>query len=82
MDRLSLYGLISVSAMVLFYAIEERARWSTLAFAGACISGSIYGFMQGAWPFGVVEIVWAAIAVQRWRGKGGAAVHLGDQPPR
>lgn len=70
MDRLTLFGLFSVSAMVLFYAIEERAPWSTLAFAGACVCGSVYGFLQGAWPFGAVEIVWAGIAMWRWRKKG------------
>jgi hypothetical protein len=70
MDQLTIFGLVSVGAMVLFYALEDRARGYTLAFAGACICGSIYGFRQGAWPFGVVEIVWAGIAVWRWWNKG------------
>lgn len=51
------------------YALEERSHWWTLAFAGACLLGSAYGFLQGAWPFGVVELVWAAVAVRRWRGR-------------
>ena len=70
MAGLTIFGLISVSAMVLFYALEARARWYTLAFAGACVCGSIYGFLQGAWPFGAVEIVWAGIAARRWWKKG------------
>ena len=51
--------------MVVANALESRSHWFVLAFAGACVLGSIYGFLQGAWPFGVVEAVWAAIAFRR-----------------
>jgi hypothetical protein len=53
--------------MLVFYALEDRNPAYVLAFAGACALASIYGFMQGAWPFGVVEAIWALIAVHRWR---------------
>lgn len=66
LDPLSLFGLFAVTAMLVFYALEERNHWFTLAFAGACALGSLYGFLQGAWPFGLVEAVWAAVAVWRW----------------
>jgi hypothetical protein len=66
-DALALFGLLSVSAMLVFYALEDRSPWYVLAFAVACAMGSIYGFLQGAWPFGVVEAVWALIALKRWR---------------
>ncbi|HEV8474208.1 MAG TPA: hypothetical protein VGR82_15630 [Methylomirabilota bacterium] len=66
MDRLTLFGLGAVTSMVVFYALEDRSRWFVLAFAGACVLASIYGFLQGAWPFGVVEAVWSAIALRRW----------------
>ena len=49
------------------YALEKRSHWFTLAFAGACALGSAYGFLQGAWPFGLVEAVWAVVALYRWR---------------
>jgi len=52
--------------MVLCYALEQRSNWFILAFAFSCILGSVYGFLQGAWPFGVVEAVWAVIAARRW----------------
>jgi hypothetical protein len=65
-DWLSAFGLFAVTAMLIFYAVEERGRVYILAFAGACVLGSIYGFMQGAWPFGVVEAIWAVIAARRW----------------
>jgi hypothetical protein len=65
-DRLTLFGLLAVVAMVVCYALERRSRWFVLAFAGSCVLASIYGFLQGAWPFGVVEAIWSAIAVQRW----------------
>lgn len=67
MDLLTSFGLIAVSLMFVFYALEDRSAWFILAFAVACVLASAYGFMQGAWPFGVVESVWAGIAVARWR---------------
>ena len=67
MNALSAFGLAVVTAMLVTYALESRSRWFTLAFAAACVLGSIYGFLQGAWPFGLVEAVWAAVAVDRWR---------------
>lgn len=66
MDRLSAFGLFAVSAMLIFYALESRSRWFILAFAGSCVLASAYGFLQGAWPFGVVEGVWSLVAVRRW----------------
>jgi len=66
MDGLTLYGLVSVSLMLLFYALEGRSNWFVLAFAFSCVMASIYGFMQGAWPFGLVEAVWSLVALRRW----------------
>lgn len=66
MDRLTLFGLCAVTAMLVFYALEKRSHWYILAFAGACILASAYGFLQGAWPFGLVESVWSIIAFRRW----------------
>jgi len=66
MDRLSIFGLVAVTAMMVCYALERRSRWYVLGFAGACVLASIYGFAQGAWPFGVVEAVWALVALRRW----------------
>ena len=68
MDRLSLFGLIAVTAMMLCYALERRSHWYVLGFAGSCVLASIYGFAQGAWPFGLVEAVWALVALPRWWG--------------
>jgi hypothetical protein len=69
MDTLTLFGLFAVTAMLVCYALESRSPWFILAFAGACSLGSAYGFLQGAWPFGLVEAVWALVAVNRWRSK-------------
>ena len=66
MDRLNLFGLFAVTAMLVCYVLENRSRWFVLAFATSCALGSIYGFRQGAWPFGVVEGVWSLVAVRRW----------------
>jgi hypothetical protein len=69
MDALTVFGLLAVSAMLAFYALEDRSSWFILAFAGACVAASAYGFLQGAWPFGIVEAVWAGVAVHRWRNR-------------
>jgi hypothetical protein len=66
MSILTVFGLIAVTLMLLFYALEKRSRWYTLGFALACVLGSVYGFLQGAWPFGLVEAVWSLVAVRRW----------------
>lgn len=67
MSALSMFGLLAVSLMLVFYALEHRSRWYILTFAGACALGSAYGFLQGAWPFGLVEGIWAIVALRRWR---------------
>jgi hypothetical protein len=66
MDRLTAFGLVAVSAMLVCYALEHRSHWYVLAFAVSCAMGSTYGFLQGAWPFGLVEAVWAVVALRRW----------------
>ncbi len=52
--------------MLVCYAFERRSRWFVLGFAGACALGSVYGFLQGAWPFGLVEAIWSVVALWRW----------------
>jgi hypothetical protein len=66
MDFLTLFGLFSVTAMLVCYALEKLSPWFILGFAAACALGSIYGFLQGAWPFGMVEAVWSLVALRRW----------------
>ncbi|HXQ28608.1 MAG TPA: hypothetical protein VN848_05000 [Gemmatimonadales bacterium] len=66
MTPLSAFGLCAVTAMLVCYALEARHQAFILAFAGACVLGSVYGFLQGAWPFGAVELVWAGVALRRW----------------
>ena len=66
-DALTAFGLLAVTAMLVFYALEDRSHWFILAFAGACALGSIYGFLHGVWPFGIIEAIWAGVATWRWR---------------
>jgi hypothetical protein len=66
MDGLTVFGGLAVTAMVVFYALESRSPVFILLFAGACLAASAYGFLQGAWPFGVVELVWSGVALWRW----------------
>jgi hypothetical protein len=66
-DALTLFGLVAISFMLVCYLLEERAAYWTLFFAGGCLLSSAYGFLQGAWPFGVVELIWTGAALRRWR---------------
>jgi len=52
--------------MLVFYALEKRSPWFIFAFAVACALASVYGFLQGAWPFGLVEAIWSLVALRRW----------------
>ena len=66
LDALTWFGLFSVTAMLVCYAFERKSRWFIFGFAVACALGSIYGFLQGAWPFGVVEAIWTVVALHRF----------------
>jgi hypothetical protein len=76
-DRLQLFGLLAVTAMLVCYALENRSHWWILAFAGACALASAYGFLQGAWPFGLVEAVWSLVALRRWFKRGDTRNSIG-----
>jgi hypothetical protein len=64
----TIYGVCAVTFMMTMYALERRGRRFVLGFALGCVLSSVYGFLSGAWPFGVVELIWSGIAVQRFRG--------------
>lgn len=66
MDAVTLFGAAVVTFMMLMYALERRSNWFVLLFAVGCGLSSVYGFLSGAWPFGVVEAVWACIALRRF----------------
>lgn len=66
MTGLNLFGLFAVTVMVVSYALEARHSGFILAFAVSCVLASTYGFLQGAWPFGMLEAVWSVIAARRW----------------
>jgi len=63
---LTLFGAVAVTVMMVSYALERRSAWWLLVFVFACAASSTYGWLIGAWPFGVVEAVWALVALRRW----------------
>jgi len=63
----TLYGVCALTFMMGMYALERRGRQFVLLFAVGCLLSSSYGFLSGAWPFGVVELIWTGIAVRRYR---------------
>jgi hypothetical protein len=64
---ITIYGVLALSFMMVTYGLERRGRIFILAFALGCLLSSIYGFLAGAWPFGVVEAIWCVVAAQRFR---------------
>ena len=78
---LTLFGVASVSLMLVAYALEERAPAFVLLFAGACGASSVYGFLAGTWPFGIVQVVWTVVALGQWRSRlGEPKNHSTSQP--
>jgi hypothetical protein len=75
---LTIYGVAVLSFMMVMYALEKRSRTFVLAFALGCALSSSYGFLSGAWPFGVVEAVWTVIALHRFFQAGSARPAGGD----
>ncbi len=63
------FGVFALTFMMTMYALERRGPGFVLAFAVGCVLSSAYGFLAGAWPFGVVELIWASVALQRWRAR-------------
>ena len=62
----TVYGISVLTLMMVFYALESRHCHYVLAFGICCVLSSIYGFITGVWPFGVVEFVWSIVAFRRW----------------
>lgn len=81
MNPLTLFGAAAVTLMLVSYALEQRSPWWVLVFAGACAASSLYGWLAGTWPFGVVEGVWALVALRRWWLQR-ARQHRSDAAPR
>jgi hypothetical protein len=65
-SAITLYGVVVLTFMMLMYALEKRGPGFILAFAVGCLLSSAYGFISGAWPFGVVEAIWAIVAARRF----------------
>jgi hypothetical protein len=63
----TVYGVVAVTFMMTMYALERRGPGYVLGFAAGCLLSSAYGFLSGAWPFGVVEAIWAFVALRRYR---------------
>lgn len=67
MDWILVFGSVAVATMLLMYWLEERASIYVLGFAVACAASSAYAWLAAAYPFGVLEAVWAAVAFRRWQ---------------
>ncbi|HEY7432670.1 MAG TPA: hypothetical protein VH641_18250 [Streptosporangiaceae bacterium] len=63
---ITIYGVVAVTFMMIMYSLERRHAGFILAFAVGCLASAGYGFLAGTWPFGVVETIWAGIAVRRY----------------
>jgi hypothetical protein len=80
LDAITVYGVCALTFMMVMYMFERRHRLFILAFALGCLLSSLYGFLSGTWPFGVVEAIWCAVAVVRfWRPAVAASSGAGPQ---
>lgn len=68
-SALTAFGVVAVGAMMVFWWLEERGAGFTFAFGLACLAASLYGWLAGTWPFGVIEAIWAGVAFRRWHGR-------------
>ncbi|MHB8334769.1 MAG: hypothetical protein ACYDEH_07750 [Acidimicrobiales bacterium] len=66
MSVVTVYGVCAVTFMMVMYALEHRGRRFIVGFAVGCVLSSLYGFLSGAWPFGVAELIWSGIALRRF----------------
>ena len=65
MNLVTLFVVCAVSFMLIMYSLERRHPGFVLGFTLGCLLSSAYGFLSGAWPFGVVEAIWAVLAFRR-----------------
>lgn len=63
---ITIYGVCAVTFMIVMYALESRGRKFIALFSLGCLLSSVYGFLAGAWPFGLIEIIWSVVAIQRY----------------
>ena len=82
MDALTLFGFLSVAAMLVFYALEERTPYFLLAFAVACWAAALYAWLAGTWPFALIETIWGAVALRRFAGRAKSGGSRGAPPLR
>lgn len=64
---ITLFGVVALTFMMTMYALEQRGNAFIALFAAGCALSSTYGFLSGAWPFGIVEAVWCVIALRRYQ---------------
>jgi hypothetical protein len=76
----TIYGVCAVTFMMVMYALESRGRRFVLGFAAGCVLSSVYGFLSGAWPFGVVELIWSIVVVRRYRASTARGGATGESP--
>ena len=66
LSLLSWFGLIAAALMLIGYALEHISHWFVLFFAASCLLAALYAFLQGAWPLGILLVLWALVAYWRW----------------
>ena len=66
MNPLTAFGLFAVIAMLVCYSLEHRNPWFILGFSCSCVLAAVYGFLQGAWPIGLVESIWSLVSLRKW----------------
>jgi hypothetical protein len=75
LDHLMLFGFLSAFAAAACCIYRHESRNSMFAFAAALAAASVYGFLDGAWPMGILS---AALALDATR----QGLHIKSANPR
>ena len=55
LDTVMLFGFVSVFAAGVSYLHRNDSRIAMFTFAASLAASGIYGFLEGAWPLGLLE---------------------------
>jgi hypothetical protein len=66
MNWLAAFGLLAATGILVWCTFWSRSPFIALAVVAMCVLASITRFMHDAWLLGVMEAVWAVIAIRRW----------------
>jgi hypothetical protein len=65
MDGTMVFGVLSAGMCAACYFQRHKGPVAMLTFAVSLAATGVYGFMEGAWPLGLLETAWAMDAARK-----------------